>query len=298
MKTLAVPKVFYKLFAVVAIDEDASEEAKLRYGVLKMLGEIKAEVKGVTMVKAIKLLKLRRSTVYRWLKRLREGGGRIKALEDKSRRPRRVRQKEWDTMFIVSVEAVRTMFPGYGKAKIHGILRRLVEDDRTRRELIEMARNLGVERRLIEGLSQITKDKVMSESTIGRVLSYLKQRHVIKEPFVKKKRCAPRSRPYAERLQSQIPANEPGDVVQIDTMYVSIGEGKHLKQFTAVDRVVRWRCTDIYYSATALNAKKFLDKLEKKCPFKIKAIQVDGGFRVRSRVRVCMQGEGNNLVCK
>jgi len=41
-----------------------------------------------------------------------------------------------------------------------------VEDDRTRKELIEMARNLGVERRLIEALSQITKDKVMSESTI------------------------------------------------------------------------------------------------------------------------------------
>jgi hypothetical protein len=81
-------------------------------------------------------------------------------------------------------------------------------------------------------------------------------------------------------------------------MYVSIGDGKHLKQFTKVDRVVRWRCTDIYYSATALNAKKFLDKLEKKCPFKIKAIQVDGGFGVFSRVRVCMQGEGNNLVCK
>jgi hypothetical protein len=32
MKTLAVPKVFYKLFTVVAIDEDASEEAKLRFG--------------------------------------------------------------------------------------------------------------------------------------------------------------------------------------------------------------------------------------------------------------------------
>ncbi|MCQ5373845.1 MAG: helix-turn-helix domain containing protein, partial [Candidatus Methanomethylicia archaeon] len=103
MKTLAVPKVFYKLFTLVSVDEDASEEAKLRFGVLKMLGEIKAEVKGVTMVKAIKLLKLRRSTVYRWLKRLREGGGEIRALEDKSRRPRRVRQKEWDTMFIVSV---------------------------------------------------------------------------------------------------------------------------------------------------------------------------------------------------
>jgi hypothetical protein len=38
----------------------------------------------------------------------------------------------------------------------------------------------------------------MSESPIGGILSYLKQRDVIKEPFVKKKRCAPRSRPYKE----------------------------------------------------------------------------------------------------
>jgi hypothetical protein len=50
-----------------------------------------------------------------------------------------------------------------------------------RKELMEMAKGLGVERRLAEALSQITKDKVTSESTIGRVLSYLKQRHPIKE---------------------------------------------------------------------------------------------------------------------
>jgi hypothetical protein len=81
-------------------------------------------------------------------------------------------------------------------------------------------------------------------------------------------------------------------------MFVRIGAGKHLKQFTKVDRVVRWRCTDIYYSATALNAKKFLDKLEKKCPFKIRAMQVDGGFGVRKRVRGGMEGEANNLGCK
>jgi|GEM_PF-6703675 len=102
-----------------------------------------------------------------------------------------------------------------------------------------------------------------------------------------------RPRPFAKRLQSEIPANEPGDVVQIDTMYVSIGEGRHLKQFTKVDRVVRWN-----YSATALNAKKFFDNLQKKCPFKIKAIQFDGGFRARKRVRGGMQGEGNNHACK
>jgi glycerol kinase len=76
-------------------------------------------------------------------------------------------------------------------------------------------------------------------------------------------------------------------------MFVSIAEGRHLKQFTKVDRVVRWN-----YSATALNAKNFLDKLENKCPFKIKAIQFDGGFRARKRVRGGMKGEGNNLACK
>jgi hypothetical protein len=63
---------------------------------------------------------------------------------------------------------------------------------------IEMPRGLGVESKLIEALSQITKDKVMPERTIGRVLSYLKQRDVIKEPFVKKKRCA-RGKDHSQR---------------------------------------------------------------------------------------------------
>ena len=107
MRTLPLSKVFYMPFTLVAVDQDASEEAKLRFGVLKMLGGTKAEVKGVTMVKAIKLLKLSRFTVHRWLKRLKEAGGEIRALEG---RPKRVRQKECDTMFVVSVEAVRTMF--------------------------------------------------------------------------------------------------------------------------------------------------------------------------------------------
>jgi DNA-binding transcriptional ArsR family regulator len=123
METLALPKGFYKFFRLFPEDENVSEEAKLRFPVLKRLREIKPEVKGETTEKAIEVLKLPRSTVYGWLKRLREAGGDIRALEDNSRRPRRVRQKEWDTMFIVSVEAVRTMFPGCGKAKIHGILR-------------------------------------------------------------------------------------------------------------------------------------------------------------------------------
>jgi hypothetical protein len=73
---------------------------------------------------------------------------------------------------------------------------------RVRKETMETAKSLCVERRAVEALSQITMDEVMSESTIGGILSYLKQRDVIKEPFVKKKRCAPRSRPYKEISKS------------------------------------------------------------------------------------------------
>jgi len=244
---------------------------------LKQLEKIKTQLKEETIEAAIKALGVPRSTIYRWLRRLREGGGDIRAFKDRSRRPKRVREKRWDATLRVSVEATRTMFPGSGKAKIHGILKEMSEDEEKRKKLIEMARDLGIERRLIEALSQITSGMIRSESTIVRILDYLKRRKVIKEPFVRKRRYAGRFRPYAERLKYQIPANEPGDVVQVDTMYVNVGEQSYLKQFTAVDRVVRWRCNDIYYSATALNAKKFLEKMQERCLFKIKAIQVDGG---------------------
>jgi transposase InsO family protein len=50
-----------------------------------------------------------------------------------------------------------------------------------------------------------------------------------------------------------------------------------LKHFTAWDIISRWDVLDVYSQVTASTAAHFLDKLERRVPFTIRAIQVDGG---------------------
>ncbi len=50
-----------------------------------------------------------------------------------------------------------------------------------------------------------------------------------------------------------------------------------LKHFTARDIISRWDVADVYWRATASTVCRFLDQLQARMPFPIKAIQVDGG---------------------
>ena len=65
-------------------------------------------------------------------------------------------------------------------------------------------------------------------------------------------------------------------MVQLDTVDIRPLPGTVLKQFTARDVICRWDVLDIYRRATSVNAACFLDAVEKRMPFPVKAIQVDG----------------------
>jgi transposase len=65
---------------------------------------------------------LSRSTFHTWLKRYRELG--LRGLEDRSRRPRRVRRPAWDADLQTRVLKLREAYPRWGKDKLTPILRR------------------------------------------------------------------------------------------------------------------------------------------------------------------------------
>ena len=71
----------------------------------------------------------------------------------------------------------------------------------------------------------------------------------------------------------------PGQIVQLDTVYVTLAPGKHVKHFTAYDlRSPNGPSpSPVATRATAASAAIFLDKLPADMPFKVDAIQVDGG---------------------
>src|SRR4051794_21550390 len=79
----------------------------------------------------------------------------------------------------------------------------------------------------------------------------------------------------------------PGELVQIDTLFVNVAPDKAVKHFTAYDPVAKWTVALVAGRATARCAAALLDKLIAEVPFRIEGIQVDGGSelgRVRGRM--------------
>jgi len=103
-----------------------------------------------------------------------------------------------------------------------------------------------------------------SASTVGRILKRLKARGLLREPLRNVIRAYKRStkRPYATRKPKEYRVRKPGDLVQVDTLYVRPLPGVVFKQFTAPrDMDSRWDLVEAYRSATAGNARKFLETL-------------------------------------
>lgn len=186
-----------------------------------------------------------RSTFYAWKKRYDLHN--LTTLENRSSRPKRVRQRQWTAVQVAAVRQVREAHPRWGKAKIAVVLAR-------------------------DGIS-------LSASTVGRILTLLKARRVLVEP--KQVRAHPHARhprPYATRRpKGSPPVAAPGDLVQLDTVHLRLLPGLTRYQFTAIDVVSRYRVVGVRATATAAVATEFLADLVARFPFPVRVIQVDGG---------------------
>lgn len=188
-------------------------------------------------------------TFYRW--RRRYDPRRLESLEDnrRTRRPHRVRQPQTPPAVVARIRGLREQYPRWGKEKLAILLRR-------------------------EGL-------LVSPSTIGRILGRLKARGLLREPRVRRRRGAWRSRPHAQRLPQGYTIRAPGDLVQIDTLDVEVLPGVRRKHFTARDVVSRYDVVDAYSRATAGTATAFLAAVLQRLPFPVRALQIDGGSEFR-----------------
>ena len=202
-------------------------------------------------------------TFYRWKKRYRPGD--LRSLEERSRRPRRVRQPTWTTETVKAVQELREEYPRWGKAKLACLLEE--------------------------------KGIKVSESMVGRIISYLKARGVIREPIRNHISARKRTqrRPYAVRKPREYVAREPGDIIQVDTMDVRPLPGVAFKHFAARDIVSRWDVVEVSSQATAASAARFINSIVTRMPFTVKAIQVDGGSEFQSVFEQTCQKRGIRL---
>lgn len=205
-----------------------------------------------------------RSTVHDWLRRHKQAGDR--GLEDRSRKPRRVRQPTWSAELEAKVLKLRQENPRWGKDMLTPILRR-------------------------EGTE-------VSVSMVGRILSRLKRQHrlppaTLKDPCIVSR---PQIRPYAVRKPKDYAVVAPGDLVQVDTADVRLdGSAEVYKHFAARDFVGRWDVLDVHRNATAHNAANFLDVIQARMPFEVRAIQVDGGSEFRAEFEAACEQKGIRL---
>jgi putative transposase len=158
------------------------------------------ELAGLTAEQAAKAVGIPRATLYRWEKRP----------DPLSRRPHHPRGRRWTAELARAVEDLRNDNPMWGKRKIAVLLRR-------------------------EGVK-------VSLSTIGRILAHLVGRGAVLAAPVLRRRPAAAKRirlrakeRYARRLPKGRKAKTPGELVQIDTLFVNIRPDKPVKHFTAFE---------------------------------------------------------------
>ena len=201
----------------------------------------RAIAEGLTSEQAARAVGEARASLYRWEKNPTPA----------SRRPRSPRKPQWTHELALAVEEVRADNPMWGKRKIAGVLRR-------------------------DGF-------MCSDSTVGRILARLVERgRVVPVPLLRRSpqdrrlRLTTKQR-YARRLPKGRKAATPGELVQIDTLFVNVRPDRPIKHFTAYDPVAKWTIGRVATRASAASAKALLDKLIAEAPFVVRGIQVDGG---------------------
>lgn len=201
-----------------------------------------------------------RQTFYRWKRRYDPRN--LRSLEDRSHRPHHLRKPTWTPEMVKAVLSLREEYPRWGKDK------------------------------LVVLLGQ--RGWPISTSMVGRILRYLKDRGVLREPLrtpisVRKRRW---KRPYAVRKPKGYQVEQPGDLVEVDTLDVRPLPGVILKHFTARDVVSRWDVVEVHSKATATMATHFLKSLQARLPFPVKAIQVDGGSEFEAAFEEACREQG------
>ena len=150
-------------------------------------------------------------TISRWVRAYAVAG--VQGLEPKSRRPRRVRQSTIPLATVQRIQALREQYPRWGREKLRVLLER--------------------------------EEICISAKSVDRVIARLKARGVLREPL------SPRKTAHFHRERLRRPpdlvVDRPGALVQMDSKQVSLGRGKVIFHFGALDCFTRKRVVGLAY---------------------------------------------------
>ena len=182
---------------------------------------------------------IQRRILREWIRRYKLLGA--IGLNDRSRRPKQVREPTLSRELESKVIEIRKQYPSWSKYKINARLKKK------------------------------TNFKI-SDSTVGRVL---KRRGLIDKKKSRKRSKAALS--PKKRYPRDLLVKAPGDFIQIDTkVIIGIG-GQRLYQWTAIDVLTKIRVLSASTRLSSRQGKSFLELCRQEFPFIIKSIQTDNG---------------------
>jgi putative transposase len=259
MQVFGLPRHVIKAGALVSriAAKSLSTEAAMRLDAVRRWRRARAA--GLSADDAAAAVGVSRATLYRWAERP----------EPRSRRPRRLRGPQWTAALARAVEELRADNPMWGKRKLAWLIRR-------------------------EGIA-------VSASTVGRILKSLMARGLVtpvpslrRRPGGRRFRLIGHDR-HARRLPRGLKPTRPGQIVQIDTVFVDLAPGRAVKHFTAYDPVAKWTVAGVAGRATANLTAGFLDKVVADMPFAVTGVQVDGGSEFMAGFEQACRTKGIDL---
>ncbi len=198
---------------------------------------------------------VKKSSIYKWRKLLRDNQGTVEVLVYGSKSPGRKSKPKWDHRILDFFRCIRYEYPRMGKTKI-----KLFLDEFCRKENIRSF--------LESSISRINKaHKFFNEPM--RISHFGKIKAVI----------------FRKKLRRQgYKSKHPGELFQPDSI-VGFSDGINKYFITAMDFTSGFGIAHGYRSLSSKSGLDFFEKLQSKVPFKIKSSQTDYGCEFEKHFR-------------
>ena len=204
-----------------------------------------------------------RTTLYRWQHKINNNNGKLEALNNKSKTPKKRNKRVVDYRIEEYIIKMRKKHYRIGKKKLTPLLK---------------------VKCIAWGIH------APKESTVGRIIKDLKERGLLPQYNDlslngKTGRLHVKNTKKRKKLRRNgHKAKSPGSLVELDTIVIYVN-GVRRYILTAIDLYTRTAYAKVYTSPNSINAKDFFQELEKVLPFTITHIQTDNGSEFEKHFR-------------
>ena len=192
---------------------------------------------------------VKRRTLYLWQATLKEGGGKLEALNCGSRAPKNRRKRRYDHRIVDEIKRLRATYPNLGEKKLHPLLAEFC------------AHHALV---------------CPKPSTIGRIIKDKGGMRIAPQKITGTGRVKPYKHQKALRKPKDLKAVKPGMVVALDTVEIII-HGSHRYLITCEDVFSRFSFAWATTSHASKAAEEFFAVWQKVFPYKTTFVLTDNG---------------------